>query len=185
VKQSSPAWTVLLALVAASAITSISSASTIVRQVEFPEPLVESRGGTCRVSVADCPVYADPGEPLLPSLPLCVLLPQGEKITDISVVVSEEREIEIDHPIEWGQAQVPRSMKDLVEAAAADPEIYAGLTPFPQDRAVHVTTQTYRGYNIAYIRVYPVRYVGAQRKLFFAPKITARIRPCVPGRWVC
>jgi hypothetical protein len=175
VKQSGPVWVCLLMLVAASAAASISSASTIVRRVEFGEPLVESRGVTCLVSVADCPVYADPGEPLLPSYPLTVLLPQGEMISSINAAVSEEHEIEIDRPIEWGRAQVPRSMKDLVEAAAADPEIYAGRAPFPKDRAVHVTTQTYRGYNIAYIRVYPVRYLGAQRKIFFAPKITVMI----------
>jgi hypothetical protein len=165
----------LLSAVAASLLVPLSSASTIVREVEFPEPVITSKGGTCLVSVKDCPVYGDPGEPLLPSLPLRVLLPRGEEIANISVRVNREREIAVDHPLEWGKPQVPRGMKQVVETMTPDPEIYTSRTAFPPYRAFHVTTQTYRGYSIAFIRVYPVRYAGADGRLIFAPNVTVTI----------
>ncbi|MFH1681691.1 MAG: C25 family cysteine peptidase, partial [Candidatus Eisenbacteria bacterium] len=37
--------------------------------------------------------------------------------------------------------------------------------------SVHVTTETWRGFQIAFFRVYPLLYVGAERKLLFSPKL--------------
>jgi hypothetical protein len=152
----------------------VASAATIVRQVEFDDPDVSVTGLTCTVSLRDCPVHADPGEPLLPSYPLEVLLPQGEVVTSIKVTFSGESEIKVEHPLEWGRPQAPRSMPEVTEIAAAR-DIYEGGTPFPPERAVHVTTQTYRGYDIAYVRVYPLRYLGAERKILFASEVTVVI----------
>jgi hypothetical protein len=165
----------VLWLAAVWAASPLASASTIVKEIEFQEPLVTDKGATCLVSIEGCPVYADPGEPLLPSKPLRVLLPQGEAVLGINVTVSGEREIALERPLEWGRPQVPRGMEVAVEAVEADPDIYGGKTPFPEVRALHITTQTYRGYNIAYIRVYPLWYVGRPDRLLFAPKVTVAI----------
>jgi hypothetical protein len=150
-------------------------AATIQRHLDFTQPSVMGRGTTCLISIEGLPEFGDPGEPVLPSLPLHILLPQGEAIAGVSAVAAGEDEIELDWPPEWGQPQAPLSLWDQHHRVLADPAIYESNDPFPAARAVHVTTETYRGYNIAFLRVYPVRYVGAESKIVFASNITLTI----------
>jgi hypothetical protein len=139
--------------------------ATIVREFTFSSPVVTTRGATCEVALENSPPFAKPGKPLLPSYPVRILLPQGEEVAGLGIRVFEEEEIAIERRVEWGQPQAPRSMKAPWERAMADPEIYESGQQFPQTRAVHVTTQTYKGYNIAYFRVYPVTYTAGKNTL--------------------
>lgn len=154
---------------------SVSSAATIVEHLEFPYPVITSHESTCIVSVKGLPVVGNAGEPLLPAYGMGVLLPQGEKVAEVRVTAKGEQEIALDLPLEWAQAQTPLSMVGPRIHAKADPSIYTGDRPFPIARGVHVTTETYRGYNIAFLRVYPVTYVGGRRVVVFTPELEVTV----------
>jgi hypothetical protein len=156
-------------------LAAVCSAGTIVRAVDFARPAVTYKASTCVISVENSPTFANPGEPLLPSYAIRVLLPQGEEVSGISISASEEEEIKIDLPLEWGQPQAPLSMDASWERVLADPEIYESNEPFPTMRAIHVTTQTYKGYNLAFFRVYPVTYVGAENVLRYSAHLELTI----------
>ncbi len=162
-------------LVVCILLATASIASTIVRQIEFANPEIDRRGDASIVSVKDCPEFAEPGEPLLPSYPLRVLLPQGERVVGVEAQAFEEAEILLGAPVEWGQPQALKSMLDAWERVMPDPVIYGSQDPFPATRVVHVTTQTFRGYNIAFFRVYPATYVGMGNRLIYAPRIEVTI----------
>ncbi|MGD8628244.1 MAG: C25 family cysteine peptidase, partial [bacterium] len=141
------------------------SAATFTRTVEVPLPEVSYADGKAALLVEGFPGFGDPGEPILPIHTFSILLPSGEDVDQIEVEAFESEEIILDLPLEWGQPQAPRGMDISWEPAGSEAAIYDDDRPFPPRAAVHVTTQTFRGYNIAYFRVYPVRYVGRQRRL--------------------
>ena len=131
-------------------------ASTLTQTAHFPAPGVEYQGNFCLVTLAGTPSLANPGEPLLPVHSLQILLPQGEEVSGVVANISQIQGMRIDAPLACGQSQARLSRTGPVRATLPDETIYAGSGQFPASRAVHVTTQTYRGYNIAFINVYPV-----------------------------
>ncbi|MFH1312069.1 MAG: C25 family cysteine peptidase [Candidatus Eisenbacteria bacterium] len=150
-------------------------ASVIVERLDFPSPVVTNQDNTSLVAIEGIAAIGNPGEPLLPAHGLQVLLPQGEEVVAVNVSASGEEEIRLDLPIEWAQAQVPLSMRSSGARTIRDDGIYMGDVPFPARRAVHVTTEIYRGYSIAFIRVYPVTYIGASRTIVFARRLEVTV----------
>jgi hypothetical protein len=165
----------LLAMLAIICSGAPTQASVITREVQFPSPVVTNHEATCLVSVKGVPTVGNAGEPLLPAYGMQVLLPQGEKVVGVSVAVTVEDEIALDLPIEWAQPQAPLSMVGPRMHVKGDESIYRGENPFPIERVVHVTTETYRGYNIAFLRVYPVTYLGVRQAVAYAPRLEVTI----------
>jgi hypothetical protein len=170
-----PRTILLCALTGLAVAVASSDAATIVRDIGFEDPVVTSGAATSQVAVEGVPTYGNPGQPVLPCYALRVLLPQGEDVADVRVRVHDEKETVLDRPIMWGQPQVPRSMGESQDFIMPDPDIYENREPFPPQRTVHVTTQTLRGYNIAFFRVYPVTYAGAQRKILHSRHLEVAI----------
>ncbi|MGD9141682.1 MAG: C25 family cysteine peptidase [bacterium] len=145
-----------------------SQASVLTRALHLPAPEITYRDGFCVVALEDAPSLGNPGEPLLPVYSLQVLLPQGEDVTAITADISRIEEIRIGHPVACAQGQFRLSRTAPLRTTLPDETIYGGGDAFPAARAVHVTTQTCRGYNIAFINVYPIVYVPAEKKLLAA-----------------
>jgi hypothetical protein len=154
---------------------SLTEGATIERQIEIPRPVITVEDNTCVVSVSGLAVVGKVGEPLLPAYGMQILLPQGEEVTAVTVDVPLEQEMGLEFPVKWAQPQAPLSEVGTQEWVPAEDGIYLSETPYPAQRAVHVTTETYRGYNIAFLRVYPVEYVGARQSIVYAPRMTVRI----------
>jgi hypothetical protein len=151
------------------------AATTIEKQIEIARPLVTVEDGVCVVSVTGLPTVARTGEPELPAYGMRVLLPQGEQVTQVTFDAPMEHELSLDLPLRWAQPQSPLSEMGPYQQVAADPAIYRSDMPFPADRAVHVTTQIYRGYSIAFLRIYPVAYVGARQSIVYTTRFNVRI----------
>ncbi|MGQ9603941.1 MAG: C25 family cysteine peptidase [bacterium] len=178
-----PTWRGLLTSTSLLLLLLLSSSlwgETIVKSVGFDEPAIKEIGDVCIVSIDGLPLVANPGEPLLPAKPIEILLPYGEEVVEVSAIATEERTIQLRKRIEWGQpefpiSQTPESYRPAFERVDPNPEIYGGSTAFPLERVRFVTTQTFRGFNIAFLRVYPVQYNGREQTIVFAPSIELRI----------
>jgi hypothetical protein len=154
---------------------SLSHAGVIEREIKFPDPVVSEADGRSIISLEGLTVHANPGEPLLPFKVFTILLPPGEAVSGIEVAARGTREIELGAPPEWGQPQAPRSHGFARQHVMADPVIYRSSEPYPRRRALHLTTETFRGHNIAFIRVYPVLYMGAGNLLVHARELVVTI----------
>ncbi|HVP57649.1 MAG TPA: C25 family cysteine peptidase [bacterium] len=100
---------------------------------------------------------ANPGEPLLPVYGLQVLLPEGESVVHVTAQAATEEEIRLDAPLELAREELPTDSPE--PARSAVPRAAFDTTQsFPAVRAKHVYTGTYRGYNVAFIDLYPVVY---------------------------
>ena len=153
-----------------------SQAAVITQTLEFAEPLVSTSDGLSIVVVEGAPLFGNPGQPLVPTRQLAILLPQGEAVARVRVTAPEEREIPLTSPLRWAQPDTPISEATRpIGQTARDVAIYDGDLPFPRARAVHITTETFRGYNVAYLRVYPVVYLPAERLVRYAPRLEVTV----------
>lgn len=154
-------------------------AGLIERTIEFDAAQVRTSQGSSALSVSGCPEVGLPGQPLLPARGLSVLLPQGEEVASVTATVTGETEIALEYALECAQQQYPLSSTGPHPMTQPNPAIYGSTEAFPESRAVHVTTEIFRGYNLAFIRVYPVLYVGADGVLLAARtvRVTIETRP--------
>ena len=165
----------LAAVLAAAFITGGGPEAALIRKaVDFGPPFVES-GTTCMVRVDDLPVFALPGMPLLPVFTLKVVLPHGEAVVSVSGTQGHVEAWDLPAPLEWEQPQTPMSWEGPFERVPAHAAVFGSDAEHPAARAVHVTTQTFRGYNVAIIRVYPVTYLGARNSLHWTSSIEVEI----------
>ena len=145
-------------------------ASVIHRTVDFEDPDIGVAGDFSTVSVEGCPEVGLPGQPLLPACGLSILLPQGEEVVSVRVEAAGVTEFELDSPLECAQRQYPLSQEGPFQRTLPDDEIYADRAPFPAGRVVHASTEIFRGYSVAFLRVYPAVYVPAENALHFASR---------------
>ncbi len=165
----------IVVCIATACLASQTSGTVLTATLDFPHPAITSGTGTCVVRIEGLPVFADPGEPLLPVYTYRVLLPQGEEVVRVTALPLEERGIELDLPVAWERHPVPLGFEGPIQAVTPSAAVYNNGAPFPAARAKHVTTQTYRGYRIAYVRVHPVVYRGGVNQLVYAPRIDLEI----------
>ena len=165
-------------LISSSTHLAILYASTIEKSVDFPSPTIDYSARTATITVNNLPLSANAGEPLLPVYALEVLLPQGEEVSNVVVVPDREEAVLLDMPLELARAELPTDSPGVLGSseAVAPPEPTFDLArAFPSERGLHVYTGTYRGYNIAFINLYPVTYTGAGRLAHFARHLSVRI----------
>jgi hypothetical protein len=157
-------------------------AAVLTETLDFPLPEIEYHDNSCIVRMLEMPTPANPGEPLLPVYGLRMLLPQGEEVVGVRANILRSEEIPIAAPLACGQRQVRLSQAPPVEETLPDEAIYGGEAEFPGRRAIHVTTQTWRGYNIAFLNVYPVVYEPGEDVLICATRMEVAVETAPSAR---
>ncbi|MGD9140218.1 MAG: C25 family cysteine peptidase [bacterium] len=155
------------------------AASVIQKTVDFQDPEIGVSGAFSTVSIKGCLEVGLPGQPLLPAYGMSILLPQGHEVAGVRVATSNTTEFALEYPLEWAKQQYPLSMEGPYEQTLADEDIYGGEDAFPAEQVVHVSTEVFRGYSIAFLRVYPAVYAAANNALIFSSRIdiTVDTRP--------
>ncbi|MFH1221025.1 MAG: C25 family cysteine peptidase [Candidatus Eisenbacteria bacterium] len=153
---------------------SASHAATIEKTLDFPTPTITYQRQGSAIAVQDLPAFGNPGEPLLPVYSVEILLPQGEDVNAVSARVVSEKEIIVDSPLVLAREELPTD--SVARGPLAAPQAsFDQDQPFPSARAVHVYTGTYRGYNIAFLNVYPVTYLASKNSIAYAPRLEIKI----------
>lgn len=106
----------------------------------------------------------EPGVPALNYLPVRVLIPFGEKVTDIRVILSEPELQREQLQLDFVRAQQKISQPES-DSTQPNPEIWNADTLWPQDDFHYLGTQFMRGFQIAVINIYPWKYNPVQQKL--------------------
>ncbi len=144
-------------------------------------------GGFTAVGLEGCTAPEErPGTPSLPAKFVNVLIPSGAEVTDVSATVTETI---VRKGITVRPTQPPRSPSlPPPPFAGADPAVYAQAAKWPANSAEGVGTNRMRGYTFASVRLNPVRYGPAAKRLYLAKKIVLTVsfrlpkaRPSAPS----
>jgi len=145
--------------------------------------------------VDDCDPLQRVGAPVLPFRTVRLLLPPGAKGARIetraprgSTTVPGFWEVEYGRvPLTTPAIEPVESMSPAI-ADAPDAAIYASDAPYPTAAVDLVSVQRLAGYAIAFLRVYPVRYLPARGELQFTPELEVLLtiepeqaEPTAPG----
>lgn len=121
--------------------------------------------------ISDTLLREIPGEPLMPYRPAQVLLPQGSQVTEITIIASEPY-IGEGFEIPWGQ--VPTTFSDAESATKVDknPQVYSSDDWYLGKLYEYVSVESFRGYDILFLNLFPVDYKPLSRTVKFHEKMT-------------
>ncbi len=132
-----------------------------------------------RITLETCMSTMQEGAPELPVYPIAILLPEHAVITAISIE-TKTKEVPGDFFIRPVQKPWNRSDPKPPQHVPPAPLIYASEDLFPAEPAIHSSTANAGGMTVAHFRIHPVRYLPAERKLFFHTDITCTLT-CEPA----
>ncbi len=128
-----------------------------------------------RVQIDGGQYLTKPGMPHLPSLPVSLVLPAGEKAVSVVVETGEPVELEGEYNLYPCQTPVPISQSNTARFTEPNAEVYSSSQVYPAKLYEGLTTQYYRGYSIALVNVYPVQYIPSEQRLVYYPDMRVRI----------
>ena len=120
--------------------------------VEIEQPQISANQFTNNL-----PKMMNIGEPAIPFVPIKILLPMGEKLAEISVNFSHEKTLNGSHYIDFTRQPQPFSQKTF-DATVPNNKIYESEKIFPNSDYKILGTQTFKGYNLLLINLYPYKY---------------------------
>lgn len=125
------------------------------------------------VSLIDGGYLAEPGKPQVPAQTVALALPAGMTVTGVRLVAAET----VDLPGEYSllPAQPPRRLSDppaAIDFVPPDAAIYSSSAPYPSLTVDFVQQTDLAGQALAILRLYPVHYLPADRKLTLCTSIT-------------
>lgn len=127
-----------------------------------------------KVMIEGLPIIGDVGVPLLPVKPVNVLLPQQTEVGSITVTKGEAVILGDGYNVELGSRPViinAVSENELCENIRFNPTM-----PYPNADFENVGTYSFRGYSILTLVLYPVRYIGQDKEIYYYNEMTVTIK---------
>jgi hypothetical protein len=158
-------WLVLLLV-----LLPIVLAANLAVKVQIPQWNLTHKGND-----SSLPVILEPGNPSLPFYPVKVLIPMGEKVTEIQVSFGENKSIlkriELDYV--RGVQPVSQPAPDLTVKNIA---VWGADKAYPGKDFTYLGTQQWKGYTLAVINVFPWQYNPVSKELSSDSEVTVTIK---------
>ena len=158
---------VLAALVSLS-IPAISTSSSFAIEYEFSAALI-----TGSWAVEGCTLQEIPGAPLIPFRTAQILLPQDAEVKDVKVNPATPV-IQTGIDITWGQP--PCTLSDTPVKVGKNDKIYNSDKLYPGKLFEVVSVESFRGFQILYVNVYPLQYKPKSKTIKFYPQLTVEVK---------
>lgn len=154
------AFAVAVTIAAAGA----AGAGVITQHYVFPTPEVTPVGEYHRVTMEGAWSFGERGKPVLPMFPARILLPPGEVVSDVRIVLGEKVELGTGFLVEPGQPRYPLSFDGPVETLKPD---YGDRDVYPGRLRDEPRVGTFRGHSIATFALHPVEFEPADGRLSY------------------
>ena len=170
-------WTKILIIVLAVLLSPLSGLARADVEVtyEFSEPRITRSGEYHRVNIEDLHRFGKPGFPVLPYRTAKLLIPFGDRVTDIEISSAKKTELPGSYMIEPAQQPVPLSFEGPIEPTLPDKEIYESGGPFPEKIHSQWSLACKQGYRFVMVNLYPVEYLPLSGRISYYRQITVRI----------
>ena len=135
-----------------------------------------------QVILEDVPCFGDPGEPCLPIKGAHILLPQGTKINDITIETGEKVFLGTGFNVLPCSKSISLPQIDLLSVPIPNKAIYNSNDLFPGKLYDLFDVQSYRGYEILVVNLYPVQYAPSSTELYYYKYLTVAVNTISNGR---
>ncbi|MEO0079490.1 MAG: C25 family cysteine peptidase [candidate division WOR-3 bacterium] len=174
------------ALLVLSCLAGLAAALVVQERVEFRPGhfTMNERDNYVLILGEDMDFVDEPGRPMLPAVPVRVELPGPARVKAVQVRPGDWAELSEDVVPFPAQPPVILSRFDLSDKMVPpDPGVYSSSVPWPEVSWGWTGTGVYHGKTVAEVVLYPLRYVGSERRLEFCPRfeVTVEFEP-LPSR---
>lgn len=142
---------------------------------------IDPNGWNNNRTEATKPVILEPGQPMLPYLPVSILLPFGETYLDAQISLTAPQLKAEGVEIKKAIAQLPTSETQafmyFTDAKANNARVATNgeNLALPTRDWVFLGTQYYRGYQIALFNIYPYKYNPTTRQVFASSQVNITV----------
>jgi hypothetical protein len=137
--------------------------------------------GRARLNVPGLSLFVQEGKPMVPFKTARILLPPSGEIAEVEVVGLRLREIAGRYELELGRAPQPTRCQEVAAASQGGPA-FSQEKPYPGRLYEMGSVQTFRGYRIAILRLFPVQYVASAGTVSYYRELTVTLGlSSVPG----
>jgi hypothetical protein len=158
----------------------IRSNNVMILEYDFDEPDIITEGDIDFVTINGLERYSKAGAPVIPVKPVEILVPAGMKIAGIKSIAADSEQLPGTYSLSHGQKPQRRPSYGEefkpVAPTQPDPEIFEMTTFWPVEQHDLVTVQTNRGYDIAYVNLFPLQYSPKPGKIKMATKMLLIVR---------
>jgi len=123
--------------------------------------------------VKDTQIQEIPGEPLIPYRAARILLPQDTVVKDVKVKFDNPI-VQTGFDIPWGQP--PCTFSDEPVKVGKNEEIYGSDNPYPDEIYKVLSVESFRGFQILNMILYPVQYQPKSGTVKFYQKLTVEVQ---------
>ena len=128
-----------------------------------------------RITLDSCMPAGNPGEPLLPSKGVYILLPPKSKTHNIQIITSSKQNLGSGFLIEPMGKPIPISNVSIDSIPVPDEKIYNSNEFYPGDLYTKVGEYNFRGYKILVLLLHPIQYNPSTGELFYYENIKVNI----------
>ncbi len=118
----------------------------------------------------ELPQMIDPGNPMMPYLPIKILMPMGETIKSISITPSQKDVVKNKYNIEYARKVQPIS-KASIDDTKKNMKVYNSEKDYPVFDHKILGYQTYRGYKLLLVNLYPYKYSPLKGEISWYKKV--------------
>jgi hypothetical protein len=123
--------------------------------------------------VKDTQVQEIPGEPVIPYRTAQILLPQDAVVKDIKVK-GDTPLVQTGLDLPWGQP--PCTFSDDPVTVDRNEEIYNSMDKYPEEIYRIVSVESFRGFQILNMVLYPIQYQPKSKTVTFYPTVTVTVQ---------
>ncbi len=113
------------------------------------------------------------GEPMVPYYPAAILLPQEAEVKDVKVKTSPPI-IQKGFDLPWGQP--PCTFSDTPMMVGRNEATYNSEGLYPKDQIEVVGVDSFRGFQILYVNLYPLQYQPKSSTIHFYETMTVEVK---------
>jgi len=130
-------------------------------------------GGCGEFLIKDTQLQAIPGEPLIPYRSCAILLPQDAVMKDVKVKTGAPL-VQSGIDIPWGQP--PCTFSDEPVTVGPNEAIYNSMSWYPNEIYKVVSVESFRGFQILNVILYPVQYQPKSQTVKFYETMTVEVK---------
>lgn len=163
--------TCLLVALLTLSISAVSSNDTLSMEYYFEG--VAAMDGCGGWMINDTMLLEIPGEPMVPYYPAQILLPQDTALKDVKVKAGEPI-VQTGVDIPWGQP--PCTFSGTPQMVGRNEAVYGNNSKYPDKFFEVVGVESFRGFQILVLNLFPVQYQPKSGTVHFYPTFTVEVK---------
>ncbi len=150
--------------------------NVIKKKYKFEKPNIDRYEKYDVVRMNELNHYGEPGYPILPFKTVRFLIPENTEVESVEVIGNKRNYLGEEFYLRAGDSYVPLcDCEGDFEEKEPVKEIYESSKVYPEKLYANYKVESFRGYKIFLMNIYPVQYIGKTGELYYFEDIEVNV----------